>query len=88
MKSSGLCARSQSRGHVQARQLALLDPFEEADPPVDLALVEAVRAAEILQPLRLPVDLGQQRDALGQLVSSARDGLLRSLSNGSGHLPC
>ena len=55
-------------GHIQAVDFPALDPFEEADPPVDLAFVEAVGPAEIVQPLGLPVHLRQQRDAFGELV--------------------
>ena len=42
-----------------------------ARPAVDLALVEAVGPAEVLQPLGLPVDLREQGDALDQLVRQA-----------------
>ena len=69
MKSSGLWVCSHCGRDVEAVDLAALDPLEEADPPVDLAFVKAVRAAEVLQPLGLPVDLRQQRDALGELIS-------------------
>ena len=75
MKSSGLCACEPRGRHVEAGELAALDPLEEADPAVDLAFVEAVRPAEILQPLGLPVHLGQQRDALGQLVTQPWPGV-------------
>ena len=53
---------------VKAVDFAALDPFEERGPAVDLAFVEPVRTAKILQSLGLPVDLRQQRDALSQLI--------------------
>ena len=62
------------RGLVEAGQLPALDPLEEGGPAVDLALVEAVGPAEVLQALGLPVDLRQQGDALDQLVGQARRG--------------
>ena len=55
-------------GLVEAGELAALDPLEERGPPVDLALVEAVGAAEVLEALRLPVDVAEQGDALDELV--------------------
>ena len=60
---------------VEAGQLAALDALEERGPPVDLALVEAVGPAEVLQALGLPVDLRQQRDALDQLVGEPLAGV-------------
>ena len=60
---------------VEAGQLAALDALEERGPPVDLALVEAVGPAEVLQALGLPVDLAEQRDALDQLVGQALAGV-------------
>ena len=63
------------RGLVEAGQLAALDPLEEGGPAVDLALVEAVGAAEVLEALGLPVDVGQQGDALDQLVGEPGPGL-------------
>ena len=53
---------------VEAGQLASFDALEEGGPAVHLALVEAVGPAEVFEPLGLPVDLGQQGDALHQLV--------------------
>ena len=60
---------------VEAGQLAALDALEERGPPVDLTLVEAVGTAEVLQALRLPVDVAEQRDALDQLVGEALAGV-------------
>ena len=49
---------AQPRGRfVEAGELAALDALEERGPAVDLALVEAVGAAEVLRALRLPVDV-------------------------------
>ena len=64
--------RPQPRGgHVEAGQLASLDALEEGGPPVDLALVEAVGPAEVLEALGPPVDVAQQGDALDQLEGEA-----------------
>ena len=60
---------------VEAGQLAALDALEERGPAVDLALVEAVGPAEVLQALGLPVDVAEQRDALDQLVGEALAGV-------------
>ena len=87
MKSSGWWAAQPVGGDVEAGEVAALDPLEEAGPAVDLALVEAVGPAEVVQPLGLPVDLRQQRDALGELVGQLPGGAEVGVER-LGPLPC
>ncbi len=55
-------------GDVESVDFAALDALEKGCPAVDLAFVKSVGASQIAQTLGLPVDLGQERDALRQLV--------------------
>ena len=64
--------RSQPRGGlVQPGELAcravLVDPFQEGGPAVDLAIVEAIRSAEVAKTRGTPVDPGEAGDPVDQL---------------------
>jgi hypothetical protein len=56
-------------GDIEAREFAIFVPLEERGPAVDRALVEAVGAPEVVQPLGLPVDRREQGYAFRQLVA-------------------
>ena len=51
-------------------------------PALDLAVVEAVGPAQILEPSGVPVDLAHLHDALDQLVGEAVAGLGVSVKGG------
>ena len=58
-------------GFVEAGKVADLVAVQEGQPPVDLPLVESVRPAEAVQPLRLPVHPAQLGRALDELERQA-----------------
>src|SRR5207248_8606542 len=71
----------------EARQLATLDALEEGGPAIDLPLVEAVRPAEVLQALRVPVDVAEQSDALDELIRQSLAGLEVGVEGGRPRAP-
>src|ERR1019366_3554762 len=50
---------------------AALDPLQEAGPPLDLPVVEAIGTAEVTESLAPPVDLPHLDDAVNQFIGQA-----------------
>ena len=84
-KSIGRWARSQAAASSRPGELAALDPVEERGPPVDLALVEAVGPAEVLQAPACQSTFDSRRDAVDELGTPGPAAASGRTSNGSGH---